>query len=96
MPTIWPSTCMATEYLVSHADHFQDRKARKQIVILISPPFTKVDGKGLKTKYSNVVATLKLKIYQTHRSMNAFFQRFDIRILFLMTAVTLYVKCKLI
>lgn len=87
---------MATEYLVSHADHFHDKNARKQIVILISPPFTKVDGKGLKTKYSKVVATPKLKTYQTHKIMKAFFQRFDMRILFLIALVTLYVKCKLI
>jgi len=60
---------MGTEYLINHADHFQDKKARKQIVMLISIPFTIVDGNGLKTMYSKPVATVKLKTYQAQSMM---------------------------
>ncbi|GEM_PF-4660930 len=48
-----------------------------------------VEGKGLKTRYSNVVAMVKLITYQAQSRMNAFFHRFDMRIFFLMAPVTI-------
>jgi len=87
---------MGTEYLNSQDDHFHERNARKHIVILISDPLTNVEGNGLKTRYSKAVATLKLNIYQTQSNTKAFFQRFDISMVFLMALVTFLFKFKLI
>jgi hypothetical protein len=54
---------------MSQADHFQDRNARKHMVILISIPLTIVEGKGLKTIYSKAVATVKLNTYHAQSIM---------------------------
>ena len=44
-----------------------------------------VVGKGLNTIYSNMVATVKLNTNHIHNSINALFQRLDIKSLLLMT-----------
>ena len=59
-------------------------------------PLIIVEVNGRKTRYSKVVAIVKLKTYHAQSKMNAFFHNFDINILLAMAVVTFYVKCKLI
>jgi hypothetical protein len=53
--------------------------------MLSSTPLTTVDAKGLKTKYSKMVAIVKLKTNQPHNKTKAFFQRGDIKSLLFMS-----------
>lgn len=51
-------------------------------------PLIIVVGNGRNTRYSKVVAIVKLNIYQTHNRMYAFFQKFDIKMFELIVLVT--------